>query len=138
MQTETDKLANALAQGAAQYESIKEMVNELRVARQEPDYDRYDEAVQRILEDALSVEIRSDWHTPGGESDIAEYRILLCWGGPAVQIVGSLDQNGEPESATLQVQDWFVPWTTFRGDDAFSVMQEYLLEYARCFYFGEG
>lgn len=35
MQTETDKLANALAQGAAQYESIKEMVDALRKPRGE-------------------------------------------------------------------------------------------------------
>lgn len=138
MQTETDKLANALAQGAAQYESIKEMVDALRKAREDDDSDAEDEARTRILEDALSVEVRSHWHAPGGESDLAEYRLLLCWGGPAAQIIGELDMHGEPESATLQVQDWFVPWTAYTGEGDYATLRGYLLDYARCFYFGEG
>lgn len=137
MQTESDKLAHALAQGAAQYESIKEMVDALRKAREDDDSDAEDEARTRILEDALSVEVRSDWYSSGGESDLAEYRILLCWGGPAAQIIGELGTHGEPESATLQVRDWFAPWTAYTGEGDYATLRGYLLDYARCFYFGK-
>jgi hypothetical protein len=42
-----------------------------------------------------------------------EYRILLCTGGPAVQITGNLSSYNEPAAATLQHQDWFLPWTDY-------------------------
>jgi hypothetical protein len=138
-----DKLANAKQQGQAQFDSIKEMVEALDhpndAARENPNY--YEDAERAIHEDALSVEVRSDWYVPGDRSrhDVAEYRILLCTGGPAVQIIGELNEHGEPETARLQVQDWFQPWTDMRplvraGDyDS----EPILLAYARCFYFGE-
>jgi hypothetical protein len=94
-----------------------------------------DEARERIQEDALSVEVRSDWYAPG-DSDAdrkpAEFRILLCTGGPAVCIEGELNEHGEPTHARLLVQDWFKPWTEYLG-----VERDTLLAYARCFYFGE-
>lgn len=100
------------------------------------DCESREDADQRILEDALSVEVRSDWHAPGDPegSAPAEYQILLCTGGPAVRIRGELDQYGEPCRAWLEYQDWFTPWTervNREGDE------EALLTYARCFYFGE-
>lgn len=99
-----------------------------------------DDARQRIEEDALSVEVRSDWY-PASDSSTshapAEYRILLCTGGPAVQIVGDLDQYCEPAAAAIQYQDWFTPWTEWRGEDVPEDAEEILLEYARCFWFGE-
>lgn len=102
----------------------------------EPDQDS-DDARQRIEEDALSVEVRSDWYTPGNLAGMspAEYRILLCTGGPAVQIVGQLSEHGEPETATLQHQDWFKPWTDWSGNS--HETEQTLIAYARCFYFGE-
>lgn len=91
-----------------------------------------DEAEQRIQEDPLSVEVRGDWHTPGdSDSEPTEFRILLATGGPAVRIIGELN-NGEPSSARLQVQDWFTPWTDYLEADG-----EVLLTYCRCFCFGE-
>lgn len=102
------------------------------------DYLDEDDARQRIEEDALSVEVRSDWHSPH-ERDTSgkatEYRILLCTGGPACQIVGDLDRHGEPESARIQYQDWGTPWTDWRDgpDDE----DEILLAYAAVFYWGE-
>ena len=94
----------------------------------------YDEAVQSVMDDALSVEIRTDWHAPGDCSEPTEFRILLCTGGPAVQIRGEMNQYAEPCHAWLEYQDWFTPWTerTNREGD-----QDALLTYARCFYFGE-
>lgn len=95
-----------------------------------------DDAERRILEDALSVEVRSGWHAPGDEEGSApsEFRILLCTGGPTVQIRGELDQYGEPCRAWLEYQDWFTPWkerVNREGD------QEALIEHANRFYFGE-
>jgi len=86
-----------------------------------------DEARQRIEEDALSVEVRSGWTTPGEELKPSEYCLLLTTGGPAVRIVGSLE-DGEPDDATLEVQDWGTPWTFHSRDEC-------LLAYARCFCF---
>lgn len=90
-----------------------------------------DEARQRIEEDALSVEVRSDWHTPGGEAEDDEYRILLSTGGPATRIIGELDQHNEPATARLEVQDWWKPWTEYTVAD-----QDILLQYVNVFYWG--
>ena len=97
-----------------------------------------DDAEQRIHEDPLSVEVRSDWLEIGSfarepRMQPAEFRILLATGGPAVRIIGELDANCEPTSARLQAQDWFLPWTDYRDAD-----ESVLLDYCRCFYFGEG
>jgi hypothetical protein len=92
-----------------------------------------EEAEQRIQEDALSLEFRSAWCSSREElaSSPEEFKLLLTTGGPAVRIIGTIN-NEEPESATLQVQDWFLPWTDYRDAD-----ENVLLEYCRCFYFGE-
>jgi hypothetical protein len=92
-----------------------------------------DDARRRIEEDALSVEVRSDWHTPGGDADEAEYQILLCTGGPACRIIGELDESSEPCKARIEHQDWFKPWTDYplNSDEEVAV-----LAYCRCFYFG--
>ena len=92
-------------------------------------------ARQHIEEDALSVEVRGDWHTPGDDdtSGATEYNILLTTGGPAARIVGQLDR-GQPSSAVFEYQDWFKPWTEVYTDSADSAI---LLKYAQCFYFGE-
>ena len=117
------------------------------------DSDAQDEARQAIEEDALSVEVRSGWYSPGAcsstnDTNPAEYTILLCTGGPACRIIGELSEHGEPETAHLEVQDWFQPWTEMRPEVGFcgegkARYQTYdseptLLAYARCFYFGEG
>lgn len=157
---ETDKLDSARRQGQAQFDSIREMVNALQTAENRmagnvqdeissPDDDERaaDDARQAIEEDALSVEVRSGWNDPSSWSYAdardkpkpEEYRILLCAGGPAVQIIGELSECGEPETARLQVQDWFTPWTDFRPlvDVDNYDSEPILLAYARCFYFGE-
>lgn len=97
-----------------------------------------DEARQAIQDDALSVEVRSGWYSPGADEDERrpeEFAILLCTGGPAVRIVGRLDGHGEPERAWIEYQDWFTPWQELV--DVTSEERDALLEYARQFYFGE-
>lgn len=97
--------------------------------------DSRDDAERRIQEHPLSVEVRHGWHAPGDDDTGAEeFSILLATGGPAVRIVGELNQHCEPVSAKLQVQDWFLPWTDYTEE----VDEEVLLDYCRCFYFGEG
>jgi hypothetical protein len=111
------------------------------------DYHDPNEAEQRIHEDPLSVQVRSDWHTPSTErTDPAEFEILLCTGGPAVRIVGDLDQYAEPYHARIEHQDWGTPWTEYRPhfdpdpetiSGELNAYQETLLGYCRQFYFGE-
>ena len=90
-----------------------------------------DEARQRIDEDPLSLQVRSDWHGLGEELEPAEFEILLTTGGPACRIVGEI-QNGEPCSPRLEVQDWGTPWTEYRDTDP-----DILNAYCCCFCFGE-
>ena len=91
---------------------------------------------ERIHEDPLSVEVRSDWHSPGdGNDKPTEYNILLCTGGPAVRIIGELDEHGQPETATIEYQDWFTPWE--RYGDTSDEEDEALLTYAQQFYYRE-
>jgi len=125
---------HALDQAKAQLLSIIEMVQALADA---DDDDARDEARQHIQEDPLCVEVRTGWIAAGSLDTASpeEYRILLCTGGPAVQIIGALDQDNQPETATLQYQDWFIPWADYK---ATAVETEALLIYAREFYYGEG
>lgn len=111
---------HASEQARAQYDSIVELLDE-------GDEDA-------ITENALEVCVRSDWHSPGdGDSNKpSEYYILLCTGGPAVRIIGGLNQYGEPDSATLEYQDWGTPWEPF-----YPAEESVLLEYSRYFFFGE-
>ena len=125
------------SQARAQLESVVEMVKRLEHAQEcdgDPDdcqlnnedmgeaatesrgdvltdYHDADSARQAIFEDPLAVEYRSGWYSPGSEPEAEEFRILLCTGGPAVQIVGELGQFNAPAYVRLEHQDWFTPWT---------------------------
>jgi len=83
--------------------------------------------------DPLSIEVRSNWHCHGDMNPPMEFRIVLTTGGPAVQITGDLNSHNEPETATLQCQNWFTHWQnvslTHRQAEA-------VLAYAQSFYFG--
>jgi hypothetical protein len=88
-----------------------------------------DEARENVQNDPLSVEVRSGWDIVGGDLSAAEFRIVLCTGGPHVEIVGELD-NGTPSRAWLQYQDWGTPMTRY-----FDIEQTTLLAYCQEFYF---
>lgn len=129
-------------EAVAQLESITEMVSALlkwqntEAQSTEEDRTALEEAEQTIQEDALSVGVRSDWYQPGQLPDHrapSEFTILLCTGGPAVRIIGTLNQS-EPQSARLVYQDWGTPWTEYRLT---AEQEETVLTYARCFYYGE-
>lgn len=91
-----------------------------------------DEAIERIRESVLSVEVRSGWANVGDALNAEEFRILLTTGGPALQIRGELDENGEPSRAWLEYQDWGTGWMQY-----FDIEQSTLLTFCGCFYFGE-
>lgn len=101
-------------QAEAQFNSIKEMLENVKNAKNDR---AREDAEQAIREDPLSAEVKK------------RYEILLCWGGPACRIIGELNEYNEPESATLQHQDWFTAWAKYPCDE------DLLLEYARYFYF---
>ena len=121
-------------QARAQLDSISEMVGELKGAQDTNDDTNIENAERAIQEDALSVEIRSDWHPPGEIGGTTEYVITLCTGGPAVRITGDLNTYNEPDTARLEHQDWGTPWTHYPTTNE---EEETLLTYARQFYFGE-
>ena len=85
-----------------------------------------------INDSALEVSVRDEWRSVEREDSgnvPAEYQILLSTGGPAFRIVGRLDRYAEPESATLQFQDWGTPWVdVWEGKNT--------LKYASTFHFG--
>jgi hypothetical protein len=136
-----DDTARARQQAAAQLASIEDMVTCLAHAQAcdntecgaDCPHDE-DEAREAIRDDALSVDVRTDWHSVGAVESAkpTHYRILLCTGGPAVQLVGTLDDDNQPDSAALQYQDWFTPWIDSPLTDE---EEQTLLMYAQQFYF---
>lgn len=115
---------------AVEYPELAEELNELQTAAGE--HASRDDAEQRIQEDPLSIEVRSGWTTLDAPLKAEEFNILLSTGGPAVRIVGELDEYMQPVRAWLEVQDWGTPWTQY-----FGASQETLLTYASQFYYGE-
>lgn len=142
--TEMPEGSHAIQNAIGHWNSIKELVSRLEDARENDDG-----TIEVVEEDvhaqALSVEVRSFWYTPGDDQQHkpGEYRILLTWGGPALQLVGELTEHGEPETAKLQHQDWGTGWTdsfpyiTDREPVEWEAYKETLLTFARCFWFNE-
>jgi len=117
------------------FEGIGQWAEPGKIAYREARIEYHDEDLAReaITEDALEATIRSDWHHPAEEGRDNEYRILLCTGGPAVQITGRLDEHGGPHNAELQYQDWFTGWetlfTTGEEDEALMYYAEFFVCY---------
>lgn len=151
--TQTKDLERAKEQAQAQFESIRDMVERLKHAQECTDddctegkdggdtwddadgYHDEENAQQTILEDALEIGVRPRFQSPSEKTEWGggDYFILLCTGGPAARIVGTLNEHHEPDTAELECQDWFTPWTTHDVSDPDQV----LLTYARQFYFGQ-
>lgn len=91
-----------------------------------------DEAQERIQESILSLELRSGWVSYGDTLAPEEFRIVLCTGGPHVEIRGELDQDMQPHRAWLQYQDWGTPMTQYMD-----ISQSTLIEFCAQFHFGE-
>ena len=123
-------------QARLQYESIAEMVQALHpFGKDEYEDEALEQAGERIQEDPLSVQVRCPWQSVGEENvKPDQYNILLCTGGPAVRIIGTLSEYLEPENARIQYQDWGTPWTDY---PLTSEQEATVLEYAQQFYYGE-
>lgn len=90
-----------------------------------------EDAQERIQQDPLSVEVRSDWVTPGEDMTAGEFRIVLCTGGPHVELVGDLDDYKEPSRVRVLYKDWG------ESGELFDFDRDTVLTYCRQFYFGE-
>ena len=107
----------------------------------EADGNTYTDA-DEVAEDAqqnlpLSVEVRcQEWHTPGDDyPTVDEFRIVLCTGGPHVEIQGDLNAWSEPENPKVYGQDWFTSLERLTGLDEQD--RQALDWFCRLFYFGE-
>jgi hypothetical protein len=88
-----------------------------------------DEAREIVQNDPLSVEVRSGWASATDTMTAEEFRIVLCTGGPHVEIRGEL-HLGTPSRAWMMYQDWGTPLTQY-----FDVEGSTLLAYCQEFYF---
>ena len=104
---------NAIQNAKAWLENIGEMVAAYNAANDSLDGAGLDEAWDVINSAPLSVQVRSGWAAPGAPLKAEEYEILLSTGGPALRIIGGIDEGGEPHSWRLQWQDWGTPWTCY-------------------------
>jgi len=141
--TTTVKENHALTNCRGQLESIKELYKEFK---KQEDLEALgvgsnvanwtSEGIREKAQDeALSVEFRSGWYSsPESIADLKpeEFKILLAWGGPALRIIGELDEYG-PVNPKLQFQDWGTPWTDFEITED---QQKALNWFCNCFYFG--
>lgn len=89
-----------------------------------------EEARERIQDDPLSIEFRSDWCSYGDEMTPSEARIVLCTGGPHVEILCDLE-NGSPSRPRVIYKDWGTSGEIFDFD------HDAVTRYLEQLYFGE-
>lgn len=95
------------------------------------------ELQDRMQERALSVEIRTEWHVPGSKADgidPGEYRIVLTFGGPSLEVRGNLNGYNEPDTATVYYRDAWLPERALPLD---AERAGAILDFAQIFYYGE-
>ena len=135
----TENYEHAVSNAKAWFEEIRDAY---RLQDATADGKESEQALDRMREAPLSVEVRGGWHTAGAEivgNDAAEYVVLLSTGGPALRVWGEIGRYSEPENAQLQMQDWGVPWlevwpcSVEEMDEA----RDALLWFAGLFYYGE-
>lgn len=150
-------MSNSKAQAQAQFDCIYEMVQayemdwvrleELRenaddldeedtlelkeLSEIAGDYEDQDAVIEAMLDNALSCEVRSGWSDNPEGLTAEEFRIVLCTGGPHVEIMGELNEFKEPDRAWIQFTDWGTPMALLASEG------EVLLTYCQQFYFGE-
>jgi hypothetical protein len=96
---------NARRQAFAKLESIIELVDSYNCATTD---DERDAALEAIYSDPLEISFRSGWcDLLDSKMDPAEFRIVLCTGGPHVQLRGDLDENKTPSNVVIEYSDWF-------------------------------
>tara|TARA_R100001198_G_scaffold91326_1_gene69481 strand:+ start:428 stop:847 length:420 start_codon:yes stop_codon:yes gene_type:complete len=139
MTTTTKKPNHAFDNAKGHIESIVEdfekisFLESLNVTSNE-DEEEIEQIKESINNSALSVEFRSGWSTNYDELEIEEFKILLSWGGPALRVIGDLDQYKQAENVKLQFQDWGTYWTDYELTEK---EEESLNWFCNCFYFGD-
>ena len=91
-----------------------------------------DEAREAIECDPLSVEIRSGWASSKDEFETEEFRIVLCTGGPHVELTGDIDR-GMPSRIRVIYKDWGTRGEYFPENAERAALETYCAQ----FYFGE-
>ena len=91
-----------------------------------------DDAREAIEQDPLSVEVRSGWASSADEFEPEEFRIVLCTGGPHVELIGDIDR-GTPSRIRVIYKDWGTSGEYFPDAEE----REALETYCEQFYFGE-
>ena len=91
-----------------------------------------EEAREAIRQDALSVELRSGWARSKEEFEPEEFRIVLCTGGPHVELVGDLDR-GTPSRIRVLCRGWGTSGEYFPSSEESKALTTYCAQ----FYFGE-
>ena len=129
---------HAITNAAAWLESIGAMVAALHEAENADEGDEStDNARQTIQESPLSVQVRGGWYDPCDPQTPRqapeEFEVLLSTGGPALRIIGELDEYGQSVGCKMQWQDWGTPWTDYMNDSD----ENSLLKFCQQFYFGE-
>lgn len=114
-------------------EELQELTESATVDGEE--FKNQEDVAQRIQESPLSVQVRSGWTNPGEPMEAEDFEILLSTGGPALRIMGELDEHKQPRRAWLEHQDWGTPWTEYHGEHA--PAQDDLVTFAQQFFFGE-
>tara|TARA_Y100001972_G_scaffold82524_1_gene100451 strand:+ start:39 stop:455 length:417 start_codon:yes stop_codon:yes gene_type:complete len=110
--------------------SYLERLNPTTIEQQE----EIEQTKESILNSALSIQVRSGWTSLNESFQPQEFNILLSWGGPALRIIGDLNEYKEPENPVLQFQDWFTRWEDLKIN---SQQYDALVWYCSQFYFGE-
>jgi|TARA_R100000081_G_C4663759_1_gene88972 hypothetical protein len=114
---------------------IGSYIEQQNVTTQE-DEEKLEEIRESILNSALSVEFRSGWYSSLYDrvriGEPAEFKILLTWGGPALRVIGEIEEN-YAVNPKLQFQDWGTPWTDLEITED---QQDALNWFCNCFYFG--
>lgn len=91
-----------------------------------------EDAGRAIQEDPLSVEVRSGWASSKDEFEAEEFRIVLCTGGPHVELTGDLDR-GTPSRIRVLYRDWGTSGEYFPDSEESEALETYCAQ----FYFGE-
>ena len=128
----TTKTSHALNNAIGHIESMVEDFKKDKIFENLKDFESQDQLRESILNSALSVEFRSGWETFKEDFEPKEFKILLSWGGPALRVIGELDDYG-PVNPKLQFQDWGTPWTNFKITKD---QKDALNWFCNCFYFG--
>ena len=135
-------MSDAKNQAKAQVNSIVELIQYLDwdwdgladdEIPEDCEYKSRDEVEQAIQEKPLSVEVRSGWTSSYHSFEADEFRIVLCTGGPHVEIRGDIGLHGEPQDVKVFYADWDEKGEYLLSNEE----EEAVTEFCQQFYFGE-